>query len=222
VGRAGALATQPEVLLLDEPLSNLDAGLREEMRIELKELHRTLGVTFVYVTHDRVEALSMSDRIVVMREGQIDQMGTPRQVFEEPISLAVARFMGHSNLLYGEINECREGVATIEIEGGWRIKAKAPPSMRGGRRAWLLIHNNAMVMRTNQGGATASMLGALRGRVDSIFYHGLHVETHIVLTTGDRLRAELPAPQGSQLRPGDVVNIEVIPAGTWVLNHDGE
>lgn len=103
VAIARAAVNRPRVLLLDEPLSSLDYRLRKTMQIELKQLQRTLGITFIFVTHDQEEALSMSDRVVVMQEGSIEQIGTPRQVYEEPQSLNVAKFIGEVNIFDGDI-----------------------------------------------------------------------------------------------------------------------
>jgi iron(III) transport system ATP-binding protein len=105
---ARALVMEPPVLLLDEPLSNLDAKLREDMRFELKRLQRDLGITGVYVTHDQVEALAMSNRVAVMRDGKIEQVGAPREVYERPQSKFVADFIGTSNFLDGVV-EARDG-----------------------------------------------------------------------------------------------------------------
>src|SRR3990167_2009544 len=98
VAIARAAVNRPRVLLLDEPLSSLDYRLRKTMQIELKQLQRTMGITFIFVTHDQEEALSMSDRVVVMQEGCIEQIGTPREVYEEPQNLAVAKFIGEANI----------------------------------------------------------------------------------------------------------------------------
>src|SRR5258705_2287546 len=101
VALARALALEPSVLLLDEPLSNLDAKLRDEMRHELKTLVRRLGITTLYVTHDQLEALSMSDRVAVMHAGRIEQLGRPREVYHAPASSFAARFLGRTNVLEG-------------------------------------------------------------------------------------------------------------------------
>ncbi len=105
VAIARAVVKKPKILLLDEPLSALDFKLRKEMQIELKRLQRELGITFLFVTHDQEEALSMSDRVVVMNQGNIDQIGTPREVYETPASLFVARFVGEANLFSGVVTE---------------------------------------------------------------------------------------------------------------------
>ena len=114
---ARALVLEPPLLLLDEPLSNLDAKLREEMRFELKRLQRELGITGVYVTHDQVEALAMSNRVAVMRDGRLEQVGHPRDIYERPQSKFVADFIGTSNFIDGVV-EAREG-------GRYRVKAAA-------------------------------------------------------------------------------------------------
>src|SRR5205085_1475549 len=99
VALARALAYSPSILLFDEPLSNLDAQLREEMRFELKEIHRRVGVTAIYVTHDQTEAMVLSDRIVVMGEGRVRQIGTPRELYQQPVDIHVAKFIGKTNLM---------------------------------------------------------------------------------------------------------------------------
>jgi ABC-type Fe3+/spermidine/putrescine transport system ATPase subunit len=222
VALARAVVTRPEVLLLDEPLSNLDAKLREEMRIELKELHRTLRMTFIYVTHDRVEALSMSDRIVVMRDGRVDQIGSPRDVFEEPDSIDVARFMGHGNLLRGEVCGSDDGTVQVRIEGEGTVAASALHWRRDWNRVWLLIRNNAIVLRRATADAGAAREGVFRARVRSIFYHGLHVEAHVELGSGAILRVELPAHESRHLEPGAEVDVEILSAGTWILQRQEE
>ena len=101
--RARALVIEPDVVLLDEPLSNLDAKLRVDMRTQIKEIHREIGRTMIYVTHDQAEALSMADRIAVMRRGRVVQAGTPRELYNRPESAFVAEFIGGTNLLRGTL-----------------------------------------------------------------------------------------------------------------------
>src|SRR6185503_2941133 len=113
VALARSLVVEPAILLLDEPLSNLDAKLRERMRTELKTLQRRSGITFIYVTHDQAEAMALSDRIVVFSQGAVQQVGTPRDVFERPANLFVADFMGLVNKVPGTLIERSEGSARI-------------------------------------------------------------------------------------------------------------
>jgi iron(III) transport system ATP-binding protein len=123
VALARALAVQPRILLLDEPLSNLDAKLREEMRFELKELQRKLRITAVYVTHDQAEALALSDKIAVMNAGKIMQLGTPKEIYEEPANIFVADFIGKINFLEGYLEEVLEDDYVLVRVGSFYIKA---------------------------------------------------------------------------------------------------
>lgn len=117
VAIARAVVNRPLVLLLDEPLSSLDYRLRKTMQLELKQLQRKLGICFIFVTHDQEEALSMSDRVVVMHEGMIEQIGTPRQVYEEPKTLTVAKFIGEVNIFTGKVLKIEEKILVVDIEG---------------------------------------------------------------------------------------------------------
>jgi len=121
VALARALAPAPKVLLLDEPLSALDLKLRQAMRVELKQLQEETGITFVFVTHDQEEALTMSDRIAVMSNGRVQQTGTAREIYEAPVNRFVADFIGETNLLQVEVESVSQGLATLTLPGGHRI-----------------------------------------------------------------------------------------------------
>jgi len=116
VAIARAVVNEPLVLLLDEPLSSLDYRLRKDMQLELKQLQRKLGIAFIFVTHDQEEALSMSDRVVVMEEGSVQQVGTPREVYEEPVNLTVAKFIGETNIFDTEVVSLFEDQILVSIE----------------------------------------------------------------------------------------------------------
>jgi spermidine/putrescine transport system ATP-binding protein len=118
VALARALVNQPKVLLLDEPLGALDLKLRKQMQLELKRIQQEVGITFVYVTHDQEEAMTMSDRLAVMRLGKIEQIGPPEDVYENPQTQFVAAFLGASNLLEGELKEQMNGTSTVLLSGG--------------------------------------------------------------------------------------------------------
>jgi len=118
VALARALVNRPKVLLLDEPLGALDLKLRKQMQLELKRIKDEVGITFTYVTHDQEEAMTMSDRLAVMRLGRIEQIGPPEEVYERPQTEFVASFLGASNLLNGELKERNDGVAAILLAGG--------------------------------------------------------------------------------------------------------
>jgi iron(III) transport system ATP-binding protein len=127
VALARAIAFSPTVVLFDEPLSNLDAKLRAEMRVELRELQRRLGITSVYVTHDQEEALAISDRVIVMNVGVIEQIGTPEQIYNSPRSRFVADFVGSANLIKGKLT----APGTFQTEGGVTLKVTAPHQPHG-------------------------------------------------------------------------------------------
>jgi spermidine/putrescine transport system ATP-binding protein len=118
VALARALVNQPKVLLLDEPLGALDLKLRKQMQLELKRIQSEVGITFIYVTHDQEEAMTMSDRLAVMRHGKIEQIGPPEEVYENPQTEFVAGFLGASNMLEGELKEQDDGIATVLTLGG--------------------------------------------------------------------------------------------------------
>ena len=141
---ARALVNRPRVLLLDEPLGALDLKLRKEMQLELKHLQTDLGITFVYVTHDQEEALTMSDRIVLMRQGRIAQIGTPRELYDRPASRYVADFIGDTNLLPGTVVDYAGGVATLRVRRRGRSAASATPVLPPGREAWLTVRPEAI------------------------------------------------------------------------------
>ncbi len=141
VALARSLVVEPSILLLDEPLSNLDAKLRERMRVELKELQRRTGITFVYVTHDQAEALALSDKIAVIHSGRLVQFGTPREVYGRPANRVVADFMGLVNLLPATVVAAENGHARLNIGPGWTHRGRhghgvaAGPSRRGRHQA---------------------------------------------------------------------------------------
>jgi putative spermidine/putrescine transport system ATP-binding protein len=139
VALARALVNRPRVLLLDEPLGALDLKLRQQLQVELKRIQEEVGVTFIYVTHDQDEALSMSDRIAVMDSGRILQIGTPNEVYDEPQSRFVAGFVGVSNLLELEMESIAGGFARLRLGPGDRIEARVGPEAQAGERAIVTI-----------------------------------------------------------------------------------
>lgn len=130
IALARAIVIQPDVLLLDEPLSALDANLREEMRVELKRIQRELGIATVFVTHDQAEALAMSDKVVVMNHGRIEQEGTPEEVYNQPATEFVARFLGSSNILAGRAAAVEGDMVRVSVNDGPDILAQADQSRR--------------------------------------------------------------------------------------------
>jgi spermidine/putrescine ABC transporter ATP-binding subunit len=162
VALARAIVVKPAVLLLDEPLGALDKMLREEMQVELRDLQQRLGITAVFVTHDQEEALTLSDRVAVMRGGVIEQIGAPREIYDRPVSEFVAGFLGASNFLDGSVVAREGGVAVVETPGG-RVRVVAAAAV--GERVRLAVRPERVRM-SRPGGE------GLRGRVRSIVYRG--------------------------------------------------
>jgi spermidine/putrescine transport system ATP-binding protein len=153
VALARALVNRPTVLLLDEPLGALDLKLRRQLQIELKRIQAEVGITFVYVTHDQEEALTMSDRIAVMHAGRVEQLGTPEELYERPTTRFVADFIGTTNLLAGSVESAEGGVALVRLEGGDACQVNGP-DLRVGRTIELSIRPESIVMKPSNGTAS--------------------------------------------------------------------
>ena len=163
VALARAIVVKPAVLLLDEPLGALDKMLREEMQVELRELQQRLGITAVFVTHDQEEALTLSDRVAVMRGGVIEQVGAPREIYDRPVSEFVAGFLGASNFLDGQVVSREGGIALIETAGGRvRVVAESAPV---GAKVRLAVRPERVRMNHADG-------EGLSAQVRSIVYRG--------------------------------------------------
>ncbi|HEY0425419.1 MAG TPA: ABC transporter ATP-binding protein [Rhodopila sp.] len=162
---ARAIAFSPTVLLFDEPLSNLDAKLRTEMRVELRELQRRLDITSVYVTHDQEEALAISDRVIVMNQGGIEQIGSPEIIYNRPESIFVADFVGAANLIRGQVRRGDDGFSVFETVGGLLLKADKP----GNGTETTLALRSAYVTLQREAGAGANVA---RGTIHRRMFHG--------------------------------------------------
>ena len=155
VALARAIINQPKLLLLDEPMAALDKKLRREMQIELQTLQRSLGITFILVTHDQEEALSMSDRICIMRGGRIVQVGSPRDLYDRPASRYVADFVGKSNFFSGHVTSASPGCAELAAAGGLIIAGSAPVAMAVGQRATACLRPEQIALHRPAGGISA-------------------------------------------------------------------
>jgi len=147
VAIARALAVEPQVLLLDEPLSALDLKLRQHMRAELRALQKRTGVTFIYITHDQSEALAMSDRVAVMSAGKLQQIATPRELYANPATSFVARFVGETNEFPGRVRGVSNGIAAVETRHGL-LKGRAGPGLRPGDQAAVYVRPEAVSLET--------------------------------------------------------------------------
>jgi len=139
IALARAIVIEPDVLLMDEPLSALDENLREDMRREIDNLQRMLGVTTIFVTHDQREALSMSDKIVVFKDGHVQQSGTPDDVYDQPANHFVADFLGHSNFLPGTVESCESGEAGVRLDAGTMLRSHANVHWQPGSRVEVVV-----------------------------------------------------------------------------------
>jgi spermidine/putrescine transport system ATP-binding protein len=184
---ARAAVNRPRVLLLDEPLSSLDYRLRKNMQIELKQLQRTLGITFIFVTHDQEEALSMSDRVVVMQDGSIEQIGTPRQVYEEPGSLKVAKFIGEANIFEGEVTSIDGNKQiTVSLMQQSRTAKTNRPHQVGEKIHVLIRPEDVRVWNQHEVDDTSSMFA---GTVLEVIYKGTTVDLIVRLANNQVVSA---------------------------------
>ncbi|MGB0505301.1 MAG: ABC transporter ATP-binding protein [Pikeienuella sp.] len=176
VALARALAPRPKVLLLDEPLSALDFKLRKDMQIELKRLQHETGITFVFVTHDQEEALSMSDRVAVMNKGLILQVGQPRDIYEHPAERFVADFIGDTNFLDAEIDTVEGNAAQVRLKSGALMSARCPEGGAASGKVTIAVRPEHAVLTNEED-------GLLRGHLSNIVYFG--TDTHYYVTTDD-------------------------------------
>ncbi len=195
---ARALVNEPEILLLDEPLGALDLKMRQEMQIELKDMHQKLGITFIYVTHDQEEALTMSDKIVVMSEGQIQQIGTPEDIYNEPKNAFVADFIGESNIFSGIMT----GKLKVRFCGGeFECVDDVPEG----------THITAVV-RPEDVEITAPSAGTIQGNVISVIFKGMHYE--ITVQSG---RNEMVIQSVKSATVGDRVGMRLDPDSIHIM-----
>jgi spermidine/putrescine ABC transporter ATP-binding subunit len=216
VALARALVIRPSLLLLDEPLSNLDLKLREEMRIEISALQRRLGIATVFVTHDQEEALTMSDRIAVMQGGAIEQIGTAREIYEAPASAFVATFIGSTNMLPGVVE------APAAQDGMVRLATPAGPALAATPRRFAIGAAVAIVVRPERlklatpdavpAGATAWSVQVMR-----LIYLGARSEIHLRLQDGSAAVAYLVNEGSVPWREGETIAAWFRPEDAWLL-----
>lgn len=183
VALARALVNRPEVLLLDEPLGALDLKLRKEMQLELKKLQREVGITFIFVTHDQEEALTMSDRIAVISNGVALQVGNANEIYEHPNCRFVADFIGETNFLEGTVGELDGNKALVECHGGLCIWAHAPVALVRGQKVSVTVRPEKMHLRP-----MASETNMITGQVKDVVYIGTDTHYGIALNGGQEIR----------------------------------
>lgn len=218
---ARALVSDPKVLLLDEPLSNLDAKLRDRMRAELRSIQQEVGITTLFVTHDQVEALSMSDRIAVMSDGRIEQMGTPKEIYHEPLTAFVAAFIGGANLVRGTVTSREGSTATASTPLG-EIRGIDKRDVAVGDRVVVAIRIEDAVLHTSAPDASALRGSLIEGGVNLVLFNGPNTDAHVerggvtvqvrtdsraTVARGDRVQVEFPT-EHVRILPNDRDDIE--------------
>jgi spermidine/putrescine ABC transporter ATP-binding subunit len=203
VAMARALVSHPRLLLMDEPLGALDKKLREQMQVEIKRIHRSVGTTVIYVTHDQTEALTMSDLVVVMHQARVAQVGTPRVLYEAPANLFVADFLGDSNLLTATVAQVCGDEFAVEIGSGEKMRVTRGSSAAApGSRAVVLIRPEDISV-TATGERTAGQ-DLLAGTIKDISYHGDTFKLDVAVGT-DVLKVKVARERGAGMERGDSV-----------------
>ncbi|MFD1199896.1 ABC transporter ATP-binding protein [Brucella gallinifaecis] len=202
VALARALVYEPRIVLMDEPLGALDKALRETMQMELKSLHARLGITFVYVTHDQDEALTMSDRIAVFNKGKIAQIAPPEVIYKRPSDRFVAGFVGEANLIDAEVLEIKTGRASVKTRDDAILSGIASGDLAVGKSA-------AIFSRPEEVQIVPASAAGLHGEVNSVIFHGDHLRIHITTDAGQVIHIkENSAGRNSRVKPGDRVALK--------------
>jgi putative spermidine/putrescine transport system ATP-binding protein len=207
VAIARAIVIEPPLVLMDEPLSNLDAKLRLEMRSEIRRIHRELGRTTIYVTHDQDEALSLADRVVVMKDGVVQQAAAPQEVYAQPANIHVARFMGYRNVFELDVGAVQGNTVTLSGNGiTLHGTAKQPLT---GRRAYAVIRPEEMIVRD-------AGQNRIDGRIENIEYCGRDSLVDVMTASGIRVHVRTATP----VAMGDHVALGVPPERVLVYSTD--
>jgi putative spermidine/putrescine transport system ATP-binding protein len=221
VALARALVFEPQVVLMDEPLGALDKKLREQMQLDIRDLHRRLGLTIVFVTHDQDEALTMSDRVAVINHGRIEQIGTPKDIYDEPRTHFVAEFIGETNLLRCVVDEQTGDALRVTSESGLTLSAYAGSGRIGEPHVQVSIRPEAI--RINDPGINdPTMAGnGLTARIVDAVYFGDHLR--LVATVGAQRLIIKSGRSGRTADVGDEVALSFAPSDVWVVGScDGQ
>lgn len=221
VALARALVNRPRALLLDEPLGALDLQLRKQMQTELRRVHQETGTTFLYVTHDQEEALTMSDRIAVMNGGRVEQLADPRTMYERPSSAFVAEFIGTSNLLELRSITVEQGVVSSDLGDGQRLSARLTDDgepVSAVDAVQITVRPERIRLLTAAPAALDSRMSLVRGTVMDVVYLGSISQVSIALKTGGTLVVHaMSDDESAQVRPGDPVLAIWSPEGAHVI-----
>ncbi len=193
VALARALAIDPKMLLLDEPLSALDKKLREDMQIELRQIQQRIGITTLFVTHDQEEALALADRVVVMHQGSISQIGTPEEIYRRPADRFVATFIGKSNIFEARCVRMKDDRAVCAIVGGMPVEVARAEAVPEGEKIYVSVRPESVRLARLDGDGGAAAVGA--GKILHAVYMGTHQELRILLDNGVSIEARTDGRQ---------------------------
>lgn len=210
VALARALVFEPEVVLMDEPLGALDKKLREQMQMDIRDIHHRLGLTIVFVTHDQTEALTMSDRIAIFNHGKIEQIGGPSEIYDRPKTQFVAEFIGETNLLNGKVTSFSNGILNVTLEGGQAIRVASSNSLEPGKHVKVSVRPEQIEI-----GPSGEGQNQLKVRITDIVYHGDHLQ--VQADTGSRSFVIKATRKAITPQVGQEVTGSFSPEQCWIV-----
>lgn len=212
VALARALVFEPRVVLMDEPLGALDKQLREQMQLDIRELHQRLGLTIVFVTHDQGEALTMSDRIAVFNKGKIEQIGTPREIYDQPQTRFVAEFIGETNLLEGKVEAINDNQISVALSTGQLITTANPANVSHGQPVLVSVRPERIGF-ADSGTAHGNIINAT---VKDCVYQGDHIRIQLENNNGKHYIARVDR-KAKEPKIGDTINASFLPDDCKVI-----
>lgn len=214
VALARALVNRPSALLLDEPLAALDLKLRQAMQLELKRIQREVGITFIFVTHDQAEALTMSDRIAVMNQGRIEQIGSPEEIYGQPASVFVAGFIGSANLLPATIVGVQNDSVEARLAGGAAVSSvRNGRTFTEGQKVTVMLRPERIALDDNERSGRVGLWTTVTNRV----FHGASSDVHVLTDEGTELVADLEADDGLSCQVGERLWLSWAVGSAYVL-----
>jgi spermidine/putrescine transport system ATP-binding protein len=214
VALARALVNRPSALLLDEPLAALDLKLRKAMQIELKRIQREVGITFIFVTHDQEEALTMSDRIAVMSQGRVEQVGTPEEIYNQPATVFVAGFIGSANLLPAVVTEVTADLVSARIAGGAIVSSpRTGRSFQNGQQVTVMLRPERIALDEAERPGRVGIWTTVTNRI----FHGASSDVIVELADGTELVADLEADDGLSCHVGEKLWLSWATGSAWIM-----
>jgi spermidine/putrescine transport system ATP-binding protein len=211
VAIARALAIEPKMLLLDEPLSALDKKLREEMQLELRQIQKTVGITTLFVTHDQEEALALADNVIVMTEGTVRQVGSPTEIYMRPVDAFVAGFIGQSNLFNAVVTEMRGNDVLARLASGEAVLLKSDQQMHPQSRIAFSVRPERL--RIEKSGDAISRTNMLDGKIQHVIFMGSHSQVRVAVAGNQSIKVQT----SDHCREGDNVTLSWSPQDAVIL-----